>query len=399
QLSSGIKPINPADPPLIDRRFSFPFSTILPLFASTHIYLFIDSNSLCMYVCMYECIGGDKGTGAACLRSEMMIVELEQPGCYSKALVAVNLALAFIDCVIAVLAYYQLMRIHSRTPHRGWTRQKVFHLMIGFSNTALPKILFLAAFLLLLSFWVDLCHQANNEDEDEGSPQEALVEKANKPNLKVNRRRRCCTFRVFSVGSRQQVVILVTLLIFVIMLASAALIWIGLGKNPIDSAVVARVYVDIFAVAMLLLGGALACYGYVLVSKMSKVRSERASSEMWKVAGLAMVSVLCFTTSSVVAVFTNIPVLYHCGWRSIGGIYASLLLILYYLIGSSIPSAFVLWIMRELPPSVAINVPEESRTLTFVSDYSATTQPQHWTTITTAQNQVMHQEKAICIMK
>lgn len=53
------------------------------------------------------------------------------------------------------------------------------------------------------------------------------------------------------------------------------------------------------------------------------------------------------------------------------------------------PSGFVLWVMRELPPSVAVNVPEESRTLAFVSDYSTTTtQPQHWTTITTAQNQV-----------
>ncbi|KAJ0762244.1 hypothetical protein HanOQP8_Chr04g0159211 [Helianthus annuus] len=251
----------------------------------------------------------------------------------------------------------------------------------GFVVMALPKILFLAAFLLLLSFWVDLCHQANDEDEDDGSPRAALIEKANKRNLKINSRRRYCSFRVFPVGSRQQAVILVTLLILVIMLASAVLIWIGLGKNPIDSAVVARVYVDTFAVAMLLLGGALACYGYVLVSKMSKVRSERTSSEMWKVAGLAIVSVICFTSSSVV--------LYHCDWRSIRGIYVSLLLIVYYFIGSSVPSAFVLWIMRELPPSVAINVPEESRTLAFVSDYSPAAEPQqHWTTIATAQNQV-----------
>ncbi|KAI3824638.1 hypothetical protein L1987_06104 [Smallanthus sonchifolius] len=108
---------------------------------------------------------------------------------------------------------------------------------------------------------------------------------------------------------------------------------------------------------------------------------------MWKVAGLAMVSVICFTASSVVSFFTNIPALYHCDWRSIGGIYASLLLIVYYFIGSSIPSAFVLWIMRELPPTVAINLPGEPRTLTFVNDYSPTTEPQHWTTITTAQNQ------------
>ncbi|KAI3800679.1 hypothetical protein L1987_28773 [Smallanthus sonchifolius] len=351
-----------------------------------------------------------------CLRSEMMVVE--NPGCYSKALVAVNIVLAFIDGGIAVLAFYQLIRIHSRNPQRGWTRQKVFHLMIGSSNMgyvvyfiltlvgacknwkcwssscgfvfmALPKILFLAAFLLLLSFWVDLCHQANDEDEDDGSPREALIKKANKSNLKISSRRRCCSFRVFPVGSRQQAVILVTLLILVLMLASAVLIWIGLGKNPIDSSVVARVYVDTFAVAMLLLGGALACYGYVLVSKMSKVRSERTSSEMWKVAGLAIVSVVCFTSSSIVAFFTNIPVLYHCDWRSIRGIYVSLLLIVYYFIGSSVPSAFVLWIMRELPPSVAITVPRESRTLTFVSDYVPATEPQqHWTTIATAQNQV-----------
>lgn len=347
----------------------------------------------------------------------MMVGELTEPGCYSKALVAVHIALAFIDVAIAVLAFYQLMRIHSRNPQRGWTRQKVFHLMIGSSNTgcglyfiltlvsacknwicwsnscgfvvmALPKIMFLAAFLLLLSFWVDLCHQANDEDEDDGSPREALVEKLNKPNFKLTTRRRCCTFRVFPVGSRQQVVILVTLLILLLMLASAVLIWIGLGKNPIDSSVVARVYVDTFAVAMLFLGGALACYGYLLVSKMSKVRSERTSSEMWKVAGLAMVSVFCFTSSSIVAFLTNIPVLYHCDWRSIRGVYVSLLLIVYYFIGSSVPSAFVLWIMRELPPSVAINVPEESTTLTFVSDYSPATQPQHWTAITTAQNQL-----------
>nr|GEX03377.1 tobamovirus multiplication protein 1-like [Tanacetum cinerariifolium] len=200
-----------------------------------------------------------------------------EPGCYSTPLVSVNVALAFIDAVIALVAFYQ-----------------VFHLMIGFSNTgygiyfiltlvaacknwicwsnscgfvvmALPKILFLAAFLLLLSFWVDLCHQANDEDEDEGFPREPLLEKVNKANLKV-RSRRCCNIRIFPVGSRQQVVILVTLLIFVIMLASAVLIWIGLGKNPIDSSVVARVYVDTFAVTMLLLGGALACYGQHLCS-------------------------------------------------------------------------------------------------------------------------------------
>ncbi|GJV00239.1 putative reverse transcriptase domain-containing protein [Tanacetum coccineum] len=75
-----------------------------------------------------------------------------------------------------------------------------------------------------------------------------------------------------------------------------------------------------------------------------------------EVAGLAIVFIICFTTSSVVAFFTNISVLYCYDWQSIGGIYASLLLILYFFIGLSVPSAFVLWIMREVPPSMTISV-------------------------------------------
>ncbi|GKA37827.1 hypothetical protein Tco_0724392 [Tanacetum coccineum] len=56
-------------------------------------------------------------------------------------------------------------------------------------------------------------------------------------------------------------------------------------------------------------------------------------------------------------------VLYHCDWRSIGGIYASLLLILYFFIGLSVPSAFVLWIMREVPLSMTISVQGEKKPL------------------------------------
>ncbi|RWW07190.1 hypothetical protein BHE74_00001220 [Ensete ventricosum] len=74
------------------------------------------------------------------------------------------------------------------------------------------------------------------------------------------------------------------------------------------SACVFLVSLDIFSVAILLLGGALACYGVLLFSKMSNVRSEMASNEMWKVASLAAVSVTCFTSSAVLALVTNIPV-------------------------------------------------------------------------------------------
>ncbi|KAG6642192.1 tobamovirus multiplication protein 1-like isoform X1 [Carya illinoinensis] len=371
------------------------------------------------------------------------MLELREGACFPRVLVGVNVVLALVDAIIAVLAFYQLIRIHSRNSQVVWTRQKVFHLMIGSSSMgyfiyfvlaliaackgwpcwsnscgfivmAFPKILFFAAFLLLLSFWVDLCHQANDEDDEyeESSSQEALLDKtSNKPSSsKTDGHRKRFPLHFFNVGSRQKIVILVTVLVFVVMMACALIIWIGMGKNHIDSAVVARVYVDFFAIAILLLGGALACYGLLLCLKISKVRSEQASSEMWKFAGVAVVSVLCFTSSSFVALLTDIPMLYHWYRHRVNVVCASLLLIVYFFIGdkseamicsyfwkdcepllvclrgSSIPSAFILWIMRELPPSVVANIREAS-TIAFIADSSPSVHhPWCWTAAT--QNQI-----------
>ncbi|XP_034698683.1 uncharacterized protein LOC117924209 [Vitis riparia] len=201
--------------------------------------------------------------------------ELRDGSCFPRVLAAVNVALACIDGVVGLLAFFQLIRIHSRSRQLGWTRQKVFHLMIGSSNVgyflyfvltlvatckgwlcwsnscgfvlmACPKILLLAAFLLLLSFWVDLCHQPDDEDDEdeESSSQEALLEKTlNLPSSSnKNSHRKCCSLRAIHIGSRQKIVILVIVLIFVLMVTFAVLIWIGMGKNLIDSSVVARVW-------------------------------------------------------------------------------------------------------------------------------------------------------------
>ncbi|KAL3616926.1 hypothetical protein CASFOL_039320 [Castilleja foliolosa] len=342
--------------------------------------------------------------------------------CYPETVVGVNVALAFVDGLISFIAFYQLMRIHSRNSQLGWTRQKVFHLMIGSSNLgyflyfvltlvaackgwtcwsyscgfivmAIPKILLFAAFLLLLSFWVDLCHQPNDEEEDEWcSPQEALLQKINKTASSSNGRRRCCNLRLHRIGSRQKIVILVTVLVFAIMLVAAVLIWIGIGKSPIDidSAVVAQVYVDFFSVVALLLGGALACYGLVLFLKMRKVRADRTSWERWKVAGLAIVCVISFTSSAAIAISTNIPLFYNWHEQHIDGVYTSLMLVLYYFIGSSVPSAFILLVMKELPPPpVLINRSQESRTIAFIREASVPAQHSpRWTAATSAQNQV-----------
>lgn len=341
---------------------------------------------------------------------------------FPEELVGLNLVFACFDVLIAILAFTQLARIRSRNKQLGWTRQKVFHILIGTTNTgyfiyfvlslvaacrgwlcwsyscgfvamAFPRILLFATFLLLLSFWVDLCHQADDEEEedDEQGFLEALIQNSlNRPRSSpADSRRSCYPFRLIHVGSRQKIVILVTFLVFLLMMTFAVLIWIGMEENPIDSSTVSRVYVDLFATAILLLGAALACYGLLLCRKMRNVRSERASSEIWKVAGLAIVSVLSFTSSALVALFTDIPVLYHWHELHIDGVYTSLLLILYYFIGSSVPSAFVLWVMRELPPMSIANTQQESTTVTFITDSSAQIRrPQNWTTSASSQNQV-----------
>lgn len=356
------------------------------------------------------------------LNEREKMLQLGEGSCFPGLLVGVNVGLAFVDGIIASLAFAQLIRIHLRNSQLGWTRQKVFHLLIGSSNVgyllyfvltlvaacngwlcwsyscgfiamAFPRLLLFAAFLLLLSFWVDLCHQPDDEeeeDEEHGFLEALLKRSLSKPGSpNTDTRRICVPFHSIHVGSRQKIVILATVLVFILMMTFAVVIWIGMGENPIDSSMVARVYVSLFSIAILLLGGALACYGLILCLKMRTVRSERATSEMWKIAGLAVVSVLCFTPSAFIGLLTEIPVLYHWHRLEINGVSTSLLLILYYFVGSSVPSAFVLWEMRDLPPFVVANRQDESRTITFIRDSSAAVNHrQRWTTATSAQNQI-----------
>lgn len=259
---------------------------------------------------------------------------------------------------------------------------------------AFPNILFFAVFLLLLSFWVDLCHQANEEDEDEdeeeNSSQQPLLESSkNKPgSMNTDSFWSCCSFRGIHVGGRQKFVITVVVLIFFLMLSFAVIIWIGVGKNPICSSVAARVYVDFFASAILILGGALGCYGLLLFLKLRNVRSETASSEMRKVAGLAVVSVVCFTSSAAVALLTDVPLLYDWSVENKNEAKTLVLLVFYYFIGSSVPSAFVLWAMRELPTPITITQAQSRAVTFFCYGAEGTQNPRHWVAATTSNNQV-----------
>ncbi|GJM93116.1 hypothetical protein PR202_ga09645 [Eleusine coracana subsp. coracana] len=125
----------------------------------------------------------------------------------------------------------------------------------------------------------------------------------------------------------------VLILSFVVMFSFAILIWVGRGENPIDSSLLKRVYLDVFSVVVLVLGGALACYGALLFSKMSKVRSETVSTEKWKVASLASVSLICFSSSAILALVTNVPVLLYWYLTDADIIYNAVVLFVYYFIG------------------------------------------------------------------
>lgn len=65
---------------------------------------------------------------------------------------------------------------------------------------------------------------------------------------------------------------------------------------------------------------------------------------------------------------------------------------IYITLGSSVPSAFLLWVMRELPPSRVLPQKEkDSLTIAFIPETTVTAQhPQRWTIATTSsQNQVL----------
>lgn len=199
---------------------------------------------------------------------------------------------------------------------------------------------------------------------------------------------RCCSFRNIEVEGRQKFVAAVIMLAFVLMIAFAVIIWIGNGKNPIDSVSIARIYTQLIAVAFLLLGGAIVCYGITLFLKLSKVRSESASGDMWKVGGLAAVCVISFTSRASVALSTETPLFYSLRLWDIKGVKQPLLLIVYFFIGSSVPSAFLLWVMRELPRPITSNTQGDHATVTFIS-YGATAArlSNQWAAATSSRNQ------------
>ncbi|KAJ7527315.1 hypothetical protein O6H91_16G048200 [Diphasiastrum complanatum] len=307
--------------------------------------------------------------------------------CFGWSNTVANLSVAIVDGLISATAFFQLLRLRSHNRQVHWTRQMVFHFLIGSANfgyslymvlnlvaacqgwvcwpnacgfifMAMPQIVFLSTFLLLLSFWVDLCHQATDkedEEEDEDDDYRILhisqLENFSKSSNHMEKQRKCCCFwRKPRIRSRQKFVIAVVIIISVVTVVFALLIWVGKGDNHIDSPTVAQVYSDLFAIVILLSGGGLAGYGLLLYSKLSRCRSGKTSTDIRKVAGLAVASVVCFSVQSLLVFFTDIPQVFTI-WSSPQAAchILRLLTFLYYFIGEAIPSVVVLWVMKDVP--------------------------------------------------
>ncbi|KAM0902917.1 hypothetical protein ACQ4PT_018981 [Festuca glaucescens] len=99
--------------------------------------------------------------------------------------------------------------------------------------------------------------------------------------------------------------------------------------------------------------------------------------------------VICFSSSAILALVTNVPVLLY--WYSTDAdiINNAVILFLYYLIGSSVPSGFVLWVMRDMPQRPIIERPTQSRVVTLFRDRPPTTQDPQWRTAVTSSNKAL----------
>ncbi|EXB92388.1 hypothetical protein L484_021372 [Morus notabilis] len=213
----------------------------------------------------------------------------QDKGCLPLDLLILNVALAFFSAILAVVAFFQLVRIHLR--EKEWTRQKVLHFMIGTSNTGyfiyfasthfstyekwlcwyhvcgfvlMGTFSFLVIIHMQLQYLfsagcsndehtaaaypkilVDLCHQANDEEDDDGenSTQQTLL--ANSTNKfgssNTDGNWACCSFQNLHVGSCQNFVVAVVLLVFIVMVSFAMIIWIGARENFINSSIVAQI--------------------------------------------------------------------------------------------------------------------------------------------------------------
>ncbi|XP_062088721.1 tobamovirus multiplication protein 1 [Humulus lupulus] len=234
--------------------------------------------------------------------------------------------------LVSTVALVQLIRIELRVPEYGWTTQKVFHLMnfivngvraivFGFHKQVfilhpkvltlvildLPGLLFFTTYTLLVLFWAEIYHQARSLPTD----------KLRICYIAIN-----CVMYVIQVG-----------------------IWIYVWIND-NSTVefVGKVFIAVIsflaALGFLLYGGRL-----FFMLRRFPIESKGRRKKLHEVGFVTAICFTCFLIRCFVVVLSafdadaSLDVLDH-----------PVLNLIYYLLVEIFPSAFVLFILRKLPP-------------------------------------------------
>ncbi|KAM7265966.1 hypothetical protein ACFE04_003649 [Oxalis oulophora] len=241
-------------------------------------------------------------------------------------------ALCAAYAIVAIVALIQLIRIEMRVPEYGWTTQKVFHLLnfivmgvravvFGFHHQVflihpkvilsvlldLPGLLFFSTYTLLVLFWAEIYHQARS------LPTENL--------------------RIFYI-SVNCVVYVIQVVIWIVELVHENSLVQFIGK--IFMAVVSIVA----ALGFLVYGGRL----FVMLRRFP-IESKGRRKKLHEVGAVTAICFSCFIIRCIVVIFSafdadaSLDVLYH-----------PILNFIYYMLVEILPCAFVLFILRKLPP-------------------------------------------------
>ncbi|KAI4368221.1 hypothetical protein MLD38_016803 [Melastoma candidum] len=235
--------------------------------------------------------------------------------------------------LVSLVALIQLMRIEMRVPQCGWTTQKIFHLMnfvvngvravvFGYHDRVfclhpkvltwilldLPGLLFFSTYTLLVLFWAEIYYQARSLPADQ---------------LK--------TFYVLVNGC-----------IYFIQICIWMYLWIN--KNSLIQ-FVGKVFIAgvsiIAASGFLLYGGRL-----FLMLRLFPVESKSRRRKLHEVGAVTATCFACFLIRSFVVLLSA----FDSADASLYVLDHPILNFVYYMLVEILPSALVLYILRELPP-------------------------------------------------
>lgn len=267
--------------------------------------------------------------GLQSTKEDIAEVSLED-GCY--------VATAVLYGLLATIALVQLFRIQLRVPEYGWTTQKVFHLLnflcsgsrcgvmafrrpldhihpqiLTFVALDAPGLLFFSTYSLLVLFWAEIYHQAQNPS----APPSAL----------------------------RPVFVAVNFLVYSLQVALWTYLSLCADNERVHQLQVATAC--FMAVVSILAAFGFTLYGgrLFMMLRQFPVQSPGRRKKLKEVGCVTSICTTCFTARAIIIAYSA----FHRS-AEIDMLGHPVLNLVYYLAVEVIPSALVLFILRKLPP-------------------------------------------------